>query len=238
LQLRGRMQEAEAEHRLTVEEAGRIASKSLEAKGLRNLGWVLFETGRMDQARAVYQQALAVSREMADRRFEGDVLGSLANLNHQQGRIDQAQDLYEQALAIDRDVGDRRGEAIVVGHRAAWELIVSGDTSRAAKLASEGEALLREVGDKLELSKLRCTRGHIRLASGTRAARLIAEVDAIGGDLRVGPDSELGNSLAKLRRAQAACDAGKPLVCGYLADDLTEGQLRWLAEHRPEALAG
>ncbi len=209
-----------------------------EGLELGNLAGLHYEQGRMQEARALYEEALAIARAVGDRSGEGVVLGDLAGLHHDQGRLEDARALHEQALAIHREVGNRRFEGIVLGNLAHWELLASGDTARAAELASEGQALLREVGDKHELGKFLGNRGHIQLASGSTATDILAEVEAIANELHVRPEGGLGKALAKLGRAHAASDAGMPLVCGYVRQDLTEGQLRWLAEHRPEALSG
>ena len=192
----------------------------------------------MEEARELYEQALAIVREAGNRRVEGIVLGNLATVHQEQGRMEEARELYEQALAIDREVGNRRFEGIVLGNLASWDLLATGDQAKVLRSAGESETLFRDLGDKFELGNLLCIRGHVRLAGGRGAGELLREVEGISMELAAREDSELGKAIAKLRRAQAAFDAGKPLVCGYVRGELTEGQLRWLAQHRPEALEG
>jgi len=175
---------------------------------------------------ALTRSALEFS-ELAD---QDSVLAKVA------GRMEEARELYEQALAISREVGDRRFEGAVLGSLAAHELLLTGNVTRAREPAAQGEARLSDLGDKLELGKLLCTAGHIALAGG-QGARL-ERVRAIALELSVGRDSELGRDIAKLERAQAAFEAGRPLLRGYLPEDLTDGQRQWIASHAPEAAPG
>jgi hypothetical protein len=75
------------------------------------------------------------------------------------------------------------------------------DEARAAFV--EGERLLRQVGDRLELAKLLCGRVMLEVAGGLTepGAAFLAEAEAIGVDSGVGPESELGRLLTMARAA-------------------------------------
>jgi len=156
--------------RLLFEEALAIARavghRRTQSMTLCNPAILQQNQGRMARARSLYEEALAIARDVGNRPDEGWILGNLARLHQAQGRMEEARTLYEEALAIHREVGDRRSEGIVIGNIAAWELLVSGDSARAADLSAQGETLFREVGDKPELGKLLCTHDHIQLAGG------------------------------------------------------------------------
>ena len=70
-----------------------------------------------------------------------------------------------------RELGNRRFEGETQANRGD---VLAGigrrDEARAALL--EGEAVLREIGDALDLAKLLCVRGRVEVAAGDIAAYL------------------------------------------------------------------
>lgn len=83
---------------------------------------------------------------------------------------------------------------------------------------------------------LLCRKGHVHLANGDDASDVLERALALQRELGVGPESGSAKGIVGLERAQAAFRGGAHLVCGYCLEDLTAGQLRWLREHRPEAI--
>jgi len=69
-------------------------------------------------------------------------------------------------------------------------------------------SMLRDVGDKLELGKLLCVRGHLYLRQNYRpeAADVLAEAAALAQTVGASAESDLGRALAALRGALAAED--------------------------------
>ena len=69
----------------------------------------------------------------------------------------------------------------------------------------EGESVLRDFGDRLELAKLLCRPGRLDIADGDHdAARAaMAEAEATASALGARPESSLGHEIDKLRRAPA-----------------------------------
>ncbi len=68
---------------------------------------------------------------------------------------------------------------------------------------AEGERVLRQVGAPFRLARLLC--GRVRLASAegqlADARALLGEAEALGAELAVAADSELGKALAEARTA-------------------------------------
>ncbi|MBI2568923.1 MAG: tetratricopeptide repeat protein, partial [Candidatus Schekmanbacteria bacterium] len=209
-----------------------VGNRQFEGIVLGYLATLHQEQGRMEEARQLHEQALVIHREVGNRQFEGIVLGYLATLHQEQGRMEEARQLCEQALVIHREVGNRRDEGIVLGDLADWRRLTSGDLTAACEHAVHGEGMMREVGDRLCLAVLLCQRGHIELAATRTAREFLDEVNVLASAMGVGPASRLGQSLARLRCAQEAFDAGEHdrLFRGQLLEDLTEGQRRWLVE--------
>ena len=132
--------------------------------------------------------------------MEGVCLGDLGDLNHDEGRFDDARTCYEAALVIHREVRDRRSEGIA--HVRLGKLSLQGGViNEARQELAAGEAIIREVGDPIELGKLLCARGELESGTGEEAAArtTLGEVEALANRLEAGPDSELGRKLAKLR---------------------------------------
>ncbi len=232
----GFAKEARRLYRESLQIHREVADLRFEGVALGNLAILDMHQGRMGQARTLYAQAIQITRRAGNLVGQGILLGNFATLHCAEGQVDVARKLLRQALAVVRKTGDRGSEGCVLGKQAGWGLLFLGDVARSRELAAKGEDLLRVVGGTLELGKLLCIRGHIEIAGEHGAAECLREVESIASKLAVRTGSELGKELAKLRRAQAAFDAGKFLVCGYVREDLTEGQRRWLGKHRPEAL--
>ena len=75
-------------------------------------------------------------------------------------------------------------------------------------------------------------RGHLELAAGRSARPVLDTAESLASSLDLGPASELGDAMNRLRRAQAAYDSGQraQLYRGECIVDLPEGLRRWLAE--------
>ena len=67
----------------------------------------------------------------------------------------------------------------------------------------EGEALLRDVDNPLELTALLSVKGRVEVASGEldQARATLVEAESIGATLGATADSELDHEIARLREA-------------------------------------
>jgi tetratricopeptide (TPR) repeat protein len=203
-QQQGKLEQAKThfEQALTIHRE--VGNRREEGIVVGNLGLLCSDLGLLDAARQLCEDALAIHREVGDRPFEGAMLGALASVLHGQGRTEEALVHYDQALAVHRAVGNRRAEGADLGGLGQL-LTTQGRFSEAREALRTGEALLREVGDKLTLAILLCKSGHTELAGNdvdaARAALAAAEeaVEAMGA----GPDSEAGRAVAKLRSVLA-----------------------------------
>jgi hypothetical protein len=74
-----------------------------------------------------------------------------------------------------------------------------GEAARAT--LARGEAILRELDERLELAKLVCFRAELAFERGEAgiARTLLEEVEAITAPLGLTPESELGRTVATLR---------------------------------------
>jgi predicted ATPase len=208
-----------------------VGNRRGEGIELAHLASANHAQGRIEEARQLCEQALFIHREVSDRPGEGSALANLANLHREQGRIEEARQLYEQALAIDREIGARHLEGSTLGDLARLECLSTGDLATAVRLAMQGEQLLVAMGDRRELGRLLCHRGHIELAGGRSGRGFLERACALAEDVGAGPESELGKLIPKLRRAVEAFEAGRPLYRGECWTELPEGLQRWLTEN-------
>jgi tetratricopeptide (TPR) repeat protein len=167
-----------------------------------NLGNLHFGQGRIAEAEAHFEAAIAISREVGNRRGEGIFLGYLGNLHFAQGRNKEARTHYETALAILSEAGIRRFEAVVRGNLGRL-LFHEGRVTEAKEALAQAEAVLRSVNDSLELAKFLCGRAEVEHRSGNVevARSLLVEIQALAAQIGLGPESQLGCMLAKLRQS-------------------------------------
>jgi tetratricopeptide (TPR) repeat protein len=156
--------------------------------------------GERRQALEPLQQALAIARESENQGNEAACLANLGMLHQELHQPAEARPLLQSALRIARDIGWRRGEGPLLGALAALSLS-EGRINEAHERAEGGEQILRTMGDKLELAKLLCVRArlHHQRQDPAAAAKALAEAEALAAALRVSPESELGQALAKAR---------------------------------------
>ncbi len=179
-----------------------VGNRPVEALVLANIGVAWRDQGRMAEARVHLEAALAIHREVGNRRDEGFVLGNLGLLHQEQGRWHDAKQHLEAALAAHREVGNRRHEAAVIGGLADLRAR-QGQVAEALPMLAEGEAILRQVADPMELGKLLCIRGRVELKRGAvdAARRALDEAEALATTTGAGPGSALRRAVAELRAA-------------------------------------
>jgi hypothetical protein len=136
---------------------------------------------------------------MGHARLECIVLGNLGIVFGSLGRPGDALVHYEAALAVARRIGERRYEGqflnylgLLHARERRW------DEARLSLHA--GEALLREVSDKVSLGVLLCSRAEAEHLAGAPAAARVAlrEARMLVAETGSGPESELGLSLARV----------------------------------------
>jgi len=122
--------------------------------------------------------------------------------------MEDAHALFQDALEVHRQVENRREEGLILGSLGALAAS-QGQWGLAAASLERGEALLRDVDDKLELGKLLCHRGHLQLRQGhlPEAAHTLAEAEALAQTTGASPESVLGCAITELREALAAKDS-------------------------------
>jgi tetratricopeptide (TPR) repeat protein len=180
--------------------AQKTGNRRLEGNTLCNLGLQHQLAGRFEEALGRLGASLAVARDLGSRLLERLVLCNLGMVYASLARFDEALDHFEASLVVARESGDQRSEGQFLGYLG---LLHARQTrvDAARTCLSVGDALLRAVSDRLSLAILLCGRAETEfLAGDTDAAKAaFAEADAITGDLGVGPQSELGVSIARVR---------------------------------------
>ncbi|MEO8921533.1 MAG: tetratricopeptide repeat protein [Caldimonas sp.] len=200
----GHPDEARAHVMAALEIAREVGDRRSEGIGHGSLALLLASQERIDEAMSHYTQALSIAREVGHRRHEGYVLGNLGQLLGVQRRDDEeAIRLLQGALSIHREVTDQRSEGIVLGYLGDLRA-QQGQIGEAREAMASAEALLREVGDALELAKIRCMRGRVEFDAGDHdlAAAALADAERLARETGADSASALYREIASLREMQ------------------------------------
>jgi tetratricopeptide (TPR) repeat protein len=190
--------------RLHMEEAlaaaRKVGNRRLEGNTSCNLGLLHLVQGRWDEAMHQLGASLAVARDLGNAVLECIVLCNLGIVHESMARCEAAQRDFEAAVAIARELGERRYEGQFLGYLGALHARQGRFDAAYASLNS-GEALLRTVSDQLGLGILLCSRAETdHLAGNSNAVTAaLAEADAIAAAMGVGPESELGLAIKRVR---------------------------------------
>jgi tetratricopeptide (TPR) repeat protein len=181
--------------------ARRTGDRLVEGNTLCNLGLLNYLEGRYEDAREHLDMGLVVAREIGNVEGEGIVLCNLGMVYDALARLDEAERSYDAALAIAHEFELRRLEGQVQGYASVLAARRARFDEARNRLAA-GEALLREVFDRVSLGILFCNRCEVEQLAGSpaAAATALAAAEAIATEDSAGTDSELGLALARLRR--------------------------------------
>jgi predicted ATPase len=197
----GRMDEAVQRGEEALALARETGHRTLESGTLCNLGLTYTVLGRLDEAQAALQAALVAGRELGHVRLEGVVLCNLGIVTERLGRAPEALALFEAALRIAHALGDPRYEGQFLGYLGLLHAR-QGARAEALRCLDAGEARLRGASDRYSLGVLLAGRAEAQHLAGEPAAAtaLLAAAAEIAAEVGVGPASELGLALARVRR--------------------------------------
>ena len=201
----GRMDEARAGCEESLLIARELGDRQHEGNRLCNLGWMNYLQRRLDDARVVSEAALAVARELGYARLECVVLCNLGLVHDATSSFVLAQEAYEAALVVAQRIEDSRTEGQVLGYLGLTHARRRAPAA-ARQCLDRGQALLLQLGDRLSLGVLLCSRAESEWLAGEATAARAARNDAaaIAAQSGAGADSELGVALA---RVEAMLDA-------------------------------
>jgi predicted ATPase len=201
----GRMDEARTHLEAALAISREVENRRYEGIALRNLATVAAHGNQLAEARTHLESALVIAREVGSRSSEGHALRTLGSLHLDHGRMEEARAPLEAALVILRELGERRFEGFLLGElgRLTFE---EGRRDEARKLFAQGDQVLRETNAKLERANLFCMRSELERRNGdlTEARATFEQAETLAADNEIGPDSDLGKQLERLRQALAA----------------------------------
>ena len=179
-----------------------LGDRDSESITLQNIGELQIANGLVVEALESFRAAVSRAREMGNRRSEAYALCSLGAALTECGQFAEAQRALAHAREILSAAPNRRLEGLVLGELGA-SLEGQGRHAEAVARLAEGEAILREVEDRPMLVRVLCIRGFVDLASGERAAAAaaLAEAQALAATMQMGPASDIGRRLGRLRDA-------------------------------------
>ncbi|HET7365869.1 MAG TPA: tetratricopeptide repeat protein [Burkholderiales bacterium] len=198
----GRLAEARAHFESALALAHEIGDRQWEGNTLCNLGLLYQVEGRSAAARQALEQGLAVARELGTPRLESLVLCNLGIVCDSLGQLDLARAHLESAIRIARELMDRRSEGQFLSYRALVDAH-QGNYDAARSALDAGEQLLRAANDKFSLGILQCGRAETEHLAGAKqaAADFLAAAAALAAEVGAGPQSELGQAIARQRAA-------------------------------------
>ena len=196
----GIMDKARSHDDAALAVAREVGDRRLEGIALGNLGWLNRMQERFDEALVQLEAALVLTRDLGHAHLECFVLLNLGMVYESMTRFPEANDHFEAALAVARELGDRRSEGQFLSYLGVLH-------ARQAKFGAArhcldaSEALLRAVSDRISLGILLCSRAETEHLAGVphAATTALAAAGVIATEVGVGPDSELGLALARVR---------------------------------------
>ena len=196
----GRADESRSHNEAALTVAREVGNRRLEGNTLCNLGLLHQVQGRFTDALDQLESALDVARDLGHARLECIVLCNLGMVYDSLAQFDEARDHFEAALVVARDLGDRRSEGQFLSYLGLLHAR-QGAFDEARHCLHTGEAMLRAVSDRMSLGILLCSRAETEhLAGSPHVAReALAGASAIATAIGIGPDSELGLALARVR---------------------------------------
>jgi class 3 adenylate cyclase/tetratricopeptide (TPR) repeat protein len=198
---RGELPPAERLYMAALAQHRRVGDPQAEGAALSNLAVLTTIDGRPAEARELFRDALAIHRAQGDRRGEAVVLGNLGDLYIQTLEWDIARVHLNSALRIARMIGNRHIEGCFLGSLGEVEARC-GHLPQARSYMARAERLLHEVGDTYELIKLICRRGQVELLGQypDRAARCLAQAEALVSAMSTGPDTKPHQAIEELKQ--------------------------------------
>jgi len=195
----GRMEEAKRCFEQSLALARGLGDRQGEGRTLCNLGMLHLVQKRPDEAIEVSERALRVARDLGHLRVEGTVQCNLGLAYEEQGNVQEAMLRFDAALRSMRELGDHRSEGQVLGYLGRTRAR-QGDFDLAREDFAAGQALLKEVSDTFSLGILLCDFAECEFRSGDAKAarRTLEEARAIVASASAGPQSELGQALARV----------------------------------------
>ncbi len=196
----GKLDEARAHYDLALALAREVGDRRWEGNARCNLGLLHHEQGHPEQARTQFETALSMARDVGHVRLECTVLCNLGIVLQAQGEVLDAGTHYEAAVTAAHELGDRRLEGQFRGYLGLLQARAGRfDESRTCLMT--GETLLRDASDLLSLALLTCSRAEAEYLSGEADEALgwWQRAQGLAEQMRVGPGSELGRAVARLR---------------------------------------
>ncbi len=195
----GGLVEAQAQYEAALQIARALGDRQREGFTQANLGLLHQMQARPDLAIAAGLQALVVARELGHGRLECTVLCNLGISEVEQGDTAAALAHYASALGVAQQVADRRLEGLCLGYLGLVQARQNDFDDGRLHLA-QGEALLRQMVDLPGLGVLLCGSAECEWRAKRHGAALdaYAEAGQLATQINAGPQSELGQALARV----------------------------------------
>ena len=198
--MQGRLHEGRVQFEAGLAIARELGDRGWQGTTLCNLGLLHQMIGNLPAAEAHLEAALVLAREMGHARLECVALCNLGIVDDDLGRLDAARAHFEAAITVAHRLGERRNEGQFLNYLGRLHAR-QGRFDDARMCLSAGEVLLLEVADRFNLGVLLCSRAETEQLAGAldAAASALAQAVAVAQEIGAGPESELGQSLERVR---------------------------------------
>ena len=179
----------------------RVGNRRFEAIVLGNLGKELNLMGETDEGMRCLRSALAVQEELGNLRSAAIVLVNLGSAYAEAGEVDRALATVERAVSYARQIKAPRLEGLFL--TILGEILIRhGNPALAGPHLNDAETCVRSVGDRGTLGILFAFKAQLAWLSGDveEGKRLLASAVSIHEELNLGPDSELGCTIASVEQ--------------------------------------
>ncbi|MFZ2649030.1 MAG: tetratricopeptide repeat protein [Burkholderiaceae bacterium] len=193
----GKMNEARADYEAALQAAREVGDRQWEGNMLCNLGYLHQTQGRPREGRLQFEAALVIARELGYARLECVVLCNLGLVCESLSDAN-ARASYQAALVVARRMEDKRSEGQVLGYLGLLHAH-EGRFDLALDCLETGEQRLRDVSDRISLGVLLCQRAEALLLTGADTGSAFGQAQELAIECGAGPESELGQALARVR---------------------------------------
>jgi len=195
----GNMALAQQHYEQALKAARDLGDRKNEGHHAANLAMLHHLQGRPDEAVLAGRSAVHLAQQLGHPRLACVAICNLGLAVGTLGDVAQAESHFEAALLVAQDIGDQCVEGQVKGY-LAQSYARRGALQAARRLLDEGQRLLEATADTLSLALLLCCRSEVEVLAGNTPMALQAQSQAaaLGTAAGAGPESELGQALAKL----------------------------------------
>ncbi|MFC1852309.1 tetratricopeptide repeat protein [candidate division CSSED10-310 bacterium] len=222
------LDQAQKIHEQTLEIARNIGDRLVENAILLILGRITNDQDNLQASQKFYENGLEIAQEIKDRMMEGIIRRALSGCYYYAGKVGKARTFLHQALDIFVELNALHNQALTLISIAQTIRQTTTNTESAVAKIKKAISLLQK--HPLDLMSAWCELGHISLALGTSAEKILTEIRESMKDQNLASNDQLNKVIGCLEAAeQAFRDQQHDLLFrGELIQEIPVGLRHWL----------